>query len=175
MDNTAAKADWNVMYICEHHLESRDQWTPLIYNRDLDKSICPECNAQYTMFTGTQVLWSRELEQKALQYAQKLAGPNGDVIKEKTLESSFTHPTPLSEAPTRPEPPKNFEQHLHDFVVQWKQSNSKTDGHHHANASRILFDLYSEKASKGWDDYQIKQYFGIISFFNHEIENHKNR
>ena len=158
------KADKEVMYICDHHLDNRNQWTPLIYNREQDRMICPECGARYTLFTGTQVLWTKELEEKAIMYAQKLAGPGGTVIKDKTMESSFTHPTPLQEAPTRPEPPKNFEQKLHDFVLDWKRNNPTQDGHQHACASKVLFDMYSKLAQRGWTDFQIKQYFNIKNF-----------
>ncbi len=155
------RADKEVLYICEHHLDNRDHWTPLIYNRELDKMVCPKCNAQYGLFMGIQVLWTKELEDKAIMYAQKLAGPNGYVVKEKTMEADFVHPTPLSEAPTRPEPPKNFEQDLHDFIVTWKHTHAVNDGHNHSRASKVLFDLYSAKAQVGWTDMQIKQYFGI--------------
>jgi hypothetical protein len=153
------RADKEVMYICEHHLDNREHWTPLIYNRDLDKMICPKCNAQYGIFSGVQVLWTRELEQKAINYAQNIVGPYGKVIKEKTME--FTHDTPLEQAPVKPEPPKSFEQLLHDFIMNWKATHPMNDGHDHSRSSKVLFDLYSAKAQVGWTDFQIKQYFGI--------------
>lgn len=155
------KADKEVMYICEHHVEFKSHWTPLIYNRNIDKMVCPKCNAQYGLFTGFQVLWTKELEEKAIHYAKKLAGPGGSVVKEKTPE--FTHDTPLEQAPTRPQPPKSFEQLLHDFIVNWKANNPMNDGHDHSRSSKVLFDLYSAKAQVGWTDFQIKQYFDIPS------------
>ena len=155
------RADKEVMYICDHHLESREHWTPLIYNRELDKMICPVCGAHYGLFMGTQVLWTRELEDKAVRYAQRLAGTSGTVIKEKTMESSFTHRAPLSEAPTRPEPPKEFYQLLYDFIINWKNNSPMRDGMQHANASKILFEMYSSLSQRGWTDLQIKQYFNI--------------
>jgi len=159
ISKASQKADKEVMYICENHLVKKEYWVPLIYNRELDKMICPKCNAQYSIFSGAQVRWTKELEQKAFNYARNLVGPKGRVIKEKTLE--FTHDTPLEQAPAKPEPSKSFEQLLHDFITNWKENNPMNDGHDHSRSSKVLFDLYSAKAQVGWTDFQIKQYFGI--------------
>jgi hypothetical protein len=156
---TEKKADKEVLYICEHHLDKKEHWTPLIYNRELDKSICPKCNARYNMFTGLQVLWTKELEEKAIHYATIMSN-GGNVVKEKFLESE-PHPTPLETAPEKPEPKKNFEQQLHDWIIDWKNHNPTDDHSNHSRASKVLFDLYSDKAQRGWSDFQIKQYFNI--------------
>lgn len=81
----------------------------------------------------------------------------------------FTHPKPLEKAPERPEPPKNFEQLLHDFIINWKQKNPLDDGHFHAMASKMIFELYASLSQRGWDDNQIKQYFKITNFNDAKI------
>lgn len=151
-----------VITVCLNHTKARDMM-PLIYDKAKDKYVCVTCGEHYNMFEGIQVMWTEELHERGIKAA---LGYSGKVEVHEIPGDAFVHPEPLKEAPKRPEPPKNFEQLLHDFIVDWKKNNSKTDGHHHANASRILFDLYSEKASKGWDDHQIKQYFSIKNFFN---------
>lgn len=165
MENNTSKKDKGVMYICNNHLENKTHWTPLLYNNFIDKMVCPKCNAQYDLFMGSQVLWSEELEQKvnhySRRYAWKYVKPIATIQNNGNMHTSFTHDTPLEQAPAKPEPSKSFEQLLHDFITNWKENNPMNDGHDHSRSSKVLFDLYSAKAQVGWTDFQIKQYFGI--------------
>lgn len=149
-----------VITVCLNHTKAKDMM-PLIYDRTKDRYICVTCGEHYTMFQGIQVVWTQELHDRGIKAA---LGYSGKVQVQEIPGDQFIHPEPLKEAPSRPSPPKNFEQQLHDFIVQWKQNNPIEDGHNHSRASRILFNLYSEKASIGWTDHQIKLYFNINSF-----------
>lgn len=151
-----------VITVCLDHTKSRDMM-PLIYDKAKDKYICVTCGKHYNMFEGIQVMWTPELHERGIQAALSYSGK---VEVHEIPGDAFTHPEPLTEEPKKPEPPKNFEQQLHDFIVHWKENNPMEDGNNHSKASLVLFNLYSEKASRGWTDYMIKQHFNIKTFFN---------
>jgi hypothetical protein len=153
-----------VITICLDHSDSENRM-PLIFDKSTEENVCCTCGRRYKLLEGVQVFWTEELHQRAIEAGLKYSG-NQKLEVHEIVGDKFTHSAPLETAPKKPEPPKNFEQQLHDFVVDWKANNPTNDYTNHSRASKVLFDLYSDKAQRGWSDYQISSHFGPNCLFD---------
>lgn len=138
----------DVINVCPNHTKP-EEIMPLVYNRDTGDSICITCGERYRLLEGVQVMWSKELQDRAIEAAKKFAR-GGEVEVQKVVEKAECE-----------YPSKNFEQLLHDFIVEWKENNPNADESSRIKASVVLCRLYLEKVSSKWTIEQMKEYFDV--------------
>lgn len=135
-----------VITVCPNHTKP-EEIMPLVYNRNSGDSICITCGERYRLLEGVQVMWTRELQARAIEAAKKFAR-GGEVEVHRLTEKA---------EPTS----KNFEQLLHDFILDWKENNPNADESSRIKASVVLCRLYLEKVSSKWTIEQMKEYFDV--------------
>jgi len=135
-----------VITVCPNHTKP-EEIMPLVYNSKSGDSICVTCGERYRLLEGVQVMWTRELQARAIKAAKTLA--NGGEVEVHRL-------TEKAESTS-----KNFEQLLHDFILEWKENNPNADESSKIKASVVLCRLYMEKVSSKWTIEQMKEYFDV--------------
>lgn len=141
-----------VITVCPNHTKP-DEIMPLVYDGDSGDSICITCGERYKLLEGVQVMWTKELQDRGIEAAKKFAR-GGEVEVHHLAEKAELPPTARAN-------PKNFEQMLHDFIVEWKENNPNADESSRIKASVVLCRLYLEKVSSKWTIEQMKEYFDV--------------
>jgi len=135
-----------VITVCPNHTKP-EEIMPLVYDRVAGDSVCVTCNERYRLLEGVQVMWTKELHERGIEAAKKFANGGEVEVHRVTEKGRFVT--------------KNFEQVLHDFIVDWKENNPNADESSRIKASVVLCRLYLEKVSSKWTIEQMKEYFDV--------------
>jgi len=75
-----------VITVCPNHTNP-EEIMPLVYNSKSGDSICVTCGERYRLLEGVQVMWTRELQARAIKAAKTLAN-GGEVEVHRLADES---------------------------------------------------------------------------------------